>query len=399
MSAAARWTRPSDLVAQVRKRWDRGELLSAMVSDEPVFPLRLGLRPPTSTDLTEHFEDVRAWVAELREMKHVRLQMREFRHRIRGASALPEQAWLDSLEDALALIQRGGQAAAFRRQFDVIRQRQPALTPWLQRHPLRALELRDRWPRLLDVIDWLQRNPRPGLYLRQVDIPGVDSKFIERHRAVLSELLDLALPASAIDPGARGAGGFIRRYGFQAKPMQLRFRLLDPELALLPGVRGGDITLDADSFRMLRCPVTRVFITENEINFLAFPEVPGAMVLFGAGYGFQHLDGCEWLQRCELYYWGDIDTHGFAILDQLRRRFSHVRSLLMDRATLLAHRELWGEENTPITHDLGHLGEDERALYDALRDQRLGQRNVRLEQELIGFAWVRQALEELPGPD
>ena len=121
------------------------------------------------------------------------------------------------------------------------------------------------------MIDWLQRNPRPGLYLRQVDIPGVDSKFIERHRAVLSELLDLALPASAIDPGARGAGGFIRRYGFQAKPMQLRFRLLDPELALLPGVRGGDITLDADSFRMLRCPVTRVFITENEINFLAFP--------------------------------------------------------------------------------------------------------------------------------
>src|SRR5699024_2033053 len=89
VSAAARWTRPSDLVAQVRKRWDRGELLSAMVSDEPVFPLRAGLRPPTSTDLTEHFEDVRAWVAELREMKHVRLQMREFRHRIRGASALP----------------------------------------------------------------------------------------------------------------------------------------------------------------------------------------------------------------------------------------------------------------------------------------------------------------------
>ena len=399
MSAAARWTRPPDLVAQVRKRWDRGELLSAMVSDEPAFPLRLRLRAPTSTDLTEHFEDVRAWVAELREMKHVRLQMREFRHRIRGASALPEQAWVDSLEDALALIQRGGQAAAFQDLFDGARQRQPALTLWLQRHPLRALELRDRWPRLLDVIEWLQRNPRPGLYLRQVDIPGVDSKFIERHRAVLSDLLDLALPASAIDPTMRGANGFIQRYGFHAKPMQLRFRLLDPGLSLLPGVRGGDITLDADSFRMLRCPVTRVFITENEINFLAFPPVRNAMVLFGAGYGFQRLEGCDWLRHCELYYWGDIDTHGFAILDQLRRRFGHVRSLLMDQATLQAHRDLWGVEDAPVAHDLEHLDDDERALYDALRDQRLGQRNIRLEQELIGFAWVRQALEKLSDMD
>src|SRR5690554_4404082 len=204
MSAAARWTRPPDLVAQVQKRWDSGELLSAMVSDAPVSPLRLSFRAPTSADLTERFDEVRAWVAEFRNTPRVRLQMREFRHRIRGASAIPEQAWLDSLDDALALIQRCGQATTFRNLFDDVRQQQPTLAPWLQRHPLRALELRDRWPRLLSVIDWMQRNPRPGMYLRQVDIPGVDSKFIERHRGLLSELLDLALPASAIDPAARG---------------------------------------------------------------------------------------------------------------------------------------------------------------------------------------------------
>ena len=38
-------------------------------------------------------------------------------------------------------------------------------------------------------------NPRPNIYLRQVDLPGLHTKFIEAHRGVLAELLDLALPS------------------------------------------------------------------------------------------------------------------------------------------------------------------------------------------------------------
>jgi hypothetical protein len=68
-------------------------------------------------------------------------------------------------------------------------------------------------------------------------------------------------------------------------------------------------------------PSQRVFITENETNFLAFPEVADAIVVFGAGYGWEALARASWLHRCQLHYWGDIDTHGFAILDQLRGYF------------------------------------------------------------------------------
>jgi hypothetical protein len=34
-------------------------------------------------------------------------------------------------------------------------------------------------------------------------------------------------------------------------------------------------------------------------------------------------------------YWGDLDTHGFAILDELRAHCPHAESLLMNRATFL----------------------------------------------------------------
>jgi len=98
-----------------------------------------------------------------------------------------------------------------------------------------------------------------------------------------------------------------------------------------------------------------------------------------------------------LHYWGDIDTHGFAILDQLRGKFAQVESFLMflmDRQTLMAHRALWGEEEKPALHDLPRLDARERALFDELRDNRI-RRALRLEQERIGFHWVQAALARI----
>jgi hypothetical protein len=300
--------------------------------------------------------------------------------------------WLDNLQSALALIGQTRDAQRFVALCQQTGLAQPGLQAWLLRRPLQALELADRWPRVLSVVAWLQAHPRPGVYLRQVDVPGVDSKFIEAHRGVLSELLDLALPPEVVDPTATGLAQFARRFGFLDKPVRVRFRLLDAGVPMLPGCqRLSDITLDAASFAALNPDVERVFITENETNFLAFPEVERGLVVFGAGYGWNALAQAAWLQRCALHYWGDIDTHGFAILDQLRVHYPLAASFLMDRETLLAHREHWGEEPEPVRHELPRLTPAESAVYDALRFEQL-QPRLRLEQERIGFGWVSARL-------
>jgi hypothetical protein len=41
-------------------------------------------------------------------------------------------------------------------------------------------------------------------------------------------------------------------------------------------------------------------------------------------------------------YWGDLTSHGFAILNQLRARGVDATSALMEMATLFDHRDLWG---------------------------------------------------------
>ena len=386
------WTTPADLRAQVQRLWDRGDLLRAAVSAAPSWPLRLSLKTPGAADLSDRFEAVREWVRALAGTPHVRIDWREWNHRVQGTQRLPAAVWLDTLQGALALIGKARQAQRFEALWQQTADTQPALQAWLHRRPLPALELADRWERLLAVVAWLQAHPRPGVYLRQVDVPGVDSKFIEAHRGTLTELLDLALPPEAVETGASGVAQFTRRFGFLDKPVRIRFRLLDPALPSLPGCHAvagvlPDVTLDATSFAALTLPVERVFITENETNFLAFPPVARAIVVFGAGYGWEALARAAWLHRCRLHYWGDIDTHGFAILDRLRGHFRHVTSLLMNRETLLAHRSHWGEEPEPVHHDLSGLTPQEAALYDDLRFDRL-QPRLRLEQERIGYGWL-----------
>jgi hypothetical protein len=386
------WSTSAGLRTQIQRLWDRGELLRAMVSPAVEWPLRLTLKTPTASDVSDRFDSVREWARNLADYPHVRLDWREWNHRVQGTQRLPSAAWLDTLPDALVMLGKARLAERFQQLWEQTQATQPALLPWLLKRPLHALELSDRWSRLLAVVAWLQAHPRPGVYLRQVDIPGVDTKFTEANRGVLTEWLDLALPSGAIDASATGLSQFNRRYGFLDKPLRIRFRLLDASLPQLPGCHGySDISLDADRFAQLALPVQRVFITENEINFLAFPQVAKAIVVFGAGYGWGALAPAAWLNRCGVHYWGDIDTHGFAILDRLRSHFPHVVSFLMDRQTLMAHREHWADEPEPLDQTLTRLTDEEAALYGELRSGSL-QPKLRLEQERVGFQWLLNAI-------
>ena len=90
--------------------------------------------------------------------------------------------------------------------------------------------------------------------------------------------------------------------------------------------------------------VEKIFITENKINGLTFPDMPLSLIIFGLGYGVQSLKKVEWLKSKQILYWGDIDTHGFSILSMIRHYFPDIRSFLMDKRTLLHFKDMWVKE-------------------------------------------------------
>jgi len=376
--SAKEWTTPADLRRQVQRHWDSGRLLAAGVA----FPLELRLRGPDARALSDRFDEVRNWIRELERESRYAIEWREINHRLLGRNRVPVRIVVPSEREAFELIGKTEEAARFRSLAAVTAQKLPDLGAWLAQRPLVALQNAADWDRILSVLLWFREHPRSGLYLRQLDIAGVDTKFIETRKPLLSELLDIVLNPE------NDNRNFEQRYGLASKPSQIRFRILDQRLAI-QGLT--DLAVPAREFDGLDLPVKRVFITENEINGLAFPDVPGGLVIFGLGYGLDRLSEVRWLPERALHYWGDIDTYGFHILDRLRVLFPDVQSLLMDRDTLLAHEPLWVRESTSFNAELPRLTAAEYELYDDLRHHRLGVR-VRLEQERIPFGWLERAL-------
>ncbi len=393
------WTTPDDVRGQVQRLWDRGRILAARLGGEPLFPLSVRLTKPTVRELGERFAEARDWIRALEEGSKAakgagyEIGYAEINHRQLGANRVPQSLLVPSEADALTLIGKRRQVELFDRLVADTRDTHPALLSWIAAHPLQLLDHTEDWPQLLAVVSWFAAHPRPSIYARQIAVPGVHTKFLESRKRLLAELLDLVLPAEAVDQQASGAQAFEQRYGLVAKPALVRFRVLDPRLRL-HGLK--DVSTPVTEFAGLNWPVQRVFITENEINGLAFPQAADSLVIFGLGYGIDRLGQIPWLRDKSIFYWGDLDTHGFAILDGLRAIFPAAHSFLMDRATLLSHRALWVAEAERCDKALTRLSAEESEVYDELRFDRVGTR-VRLEQERIAFDQVESAVAGLLG--
>ena len=391
------WTTPDDVRAQVQRLWDRGRILSARLGGEALFPHAVRMKRPQVRELSDRFAEARTWIRTLEEGSKsavgagYEVVYAEVNHRQLGMNRVPQSLVVPSAEDALALIGKRRQVELFDRLVQTTRDAHPELVPWIAKWPLDLLEHAGDWERILAVVTWFRTHPRPGIYARQIDVAGVHTKFIEAHRRLVSEHLDLVLPIDAIDQRASGAQAFDQRYGLLEKPILVRFRVLDDRLRI-HGLC--DITAPVAQFARLDLPVRRVFITENEVNGLAFPSAEASIVIFGLGYGVDRLGLVPWLQDKGIFYWGDLDTHGFAILDSVRSILPSVRSFLMDRGTLLGHRALWGEEPDRYDKPLSQLTPAENGVYEDLRFDRFGVR-VRLEQERIPFGHVERTLQSL----
>ena len=391
------WTTEADITASVEKLWRGGKLPAAMLRGDALFPLSIKLKGPSEREAVSEMDAVRRWSAALSARSKERLGAgyrvvtRRRRSPILGENDMPERAVIESFEDAIALISKKKEARLLEKMADETAERLPALLAFIERYPIRALSEAADWPRYVDVCLRVLEAQRPGIYLREFDLPSIHTKFIKTHYKILSELLDLSLPASAVDT-ACPASDFEGRYGFRRLPVLVRMRLPLGASLFPNGVT--DISMTAEEFAACDIPCDSVLVLENLVTFLAVPRDVGRLIIWGAGYCFEHLSAARWLREKKIYYWGDIDTHGLAILSEFRGHFPQAVSLLMDEETLLAHRHLWAEEAKQAPSVPDRLTPAEAALFDALKSGRFGLK-PRLEQERIGMAEASAILSKI----
>lgn len=385
MSDPTRWTAASDIKGVVQRRWNEGLLLRAFAEGHPFPRIEVALRAPTAVDLGDHFDAARSWSEQIRrgsrDGRAYDLIEGATGGRITGRTRVPQRAVVMEFDQAWTLLGAEADAVVFRGMIESASSL-PLAQDWALAHPIAAIGLCAEWQQVLAAYRWLEENRGSSQYVRQVNAPGVDTKLIERRRVVLASMLGVPT----------GAAPFLRALGLAEKPVTVRLRFDPAVFGLSPNVT--EATFRANELQEWKAVPRTALIIENEISYLSVPVPDGGVVLWGKGFDVEESASLRWLAGASVTYWGDLDTHGFAILDRVRAHLPGVQSILMDRETLLANEGLWGLEAKPTKALLSRLDQDEVSLYRDLVADRYG-RTVRLEQERIPWDWVLGRLSKI----
>lgn len=218
-----------------------------------------------------------------------------------GRNRLPVRAVVSTFDQAWTVLRVAGAV----RRFDellALAHEHPQVRQWVVGQPLRALELAAEMPQLIAAFVWLDSRRQSQRYLREISAPGVDTKFAERHRPVLASML--GVPSTA--------AGFLAGLGLRSKPSLVRLRPA-PSLGLPDPLT--ELAARSEELAQLRVEPRTAVIVENEISYLSIDIPEDGVVIWGKGFDVDNVGRLRWLADADIEYWGDIDTHGFAILD------------------------------------------------------------------------------------
>lgn len=379
---------PEDIKALLARRFagKHREWLAQTPSGEK-WPLELSLSVPSEEEAYQDLEGVRAWIRAWQACDGPgSVAWTERRWRSLGTQRIPEKLVLFGPQDVASWAGHSTRWTRAVARYGELIGLWPSLEKSLPRYFDVLADYSDpEFGRLVGMLKWIQANPCSNLYPRQIPVEGLDSKWLETRKGLIADLV------AAIQSDSESNKDFYARCGLTALPGLVRLRILDANLRSQVGELS-DIAALPREIAGLSLPVERLYIVENIQSGLAYPDVRGAVLVMGLGYSVDLLGGIPWMKEARSLYWGDCDTHGFAILSRARTYLPDLESVMMDKETLLAHKPLWTEESEQHAgRELSGLTVNESEIYRGLKEQRWGYK-VRLEQERISWDYATRKL-------
>ena len=307
------------------------------------------------------------------------VEYQTIKNRQHGVQDIPTSISFQTESDYLKYINKEKETAKFKIGIADIFASFPELKDWVYKNPNKVIE--NNWDSLLKVCQYFKNNPKPQLYIRELPIQ-VHTKFIERNKGVIKELLEIIIADYVNVEENR----FEPRFNLKFDEPIVRFRILDKSISqhFFSGI--DDISIPISQFQQLNLPVQTVYMVENVMNLLTFPPLKDSLVIWGKGFCVDVLKDVKWLNNKKIYYWGDLDAHGFQILSEIRAHFNHVESFLMDKATFDKFYEGDKGKETNVEKYL-YLTPEETEMFEYLKDN-----NLRLEQEKIPFEYASKRI-------
>lgn len=320
------------------------------------------------------------WIKEIAKYRKTETQLGytiETEEKKRQGQDIIKSIYFSTQEDFLYFIGKQLEFEDLTKKINFIVIQIPELKPWiLDNLSLVFKNQYQNWQGIINVCRYFLKNPRPNVYLRQIDA-DIDTKFIETNTSLLISLLDYLIPNDIKDNSVRK---FEKRYYVDFEEKLLRIRFLDPQTYLHPLISNIGIIMDeAKNLEIPNCK--NVLIVENQTSFIAFqqlPIIPNTIAIWGKGFAVVELQYLNWLKDKKVFYWGDIDAHGLQILHEFRKYYPNCINLMMDMETLKKFSSKIIQGKTTKITQLPYLTSEELTLFDYLQSN-----NLRLEQERI----------------
>ena len=242
------------------------------------------------------------------------------------------------------------------------------------------------WSDICLCAEWLNKNQDSKLYIREIPLP-VHTKFIEQNEKIIQSLTDKAgSPLS-----------FEETFGLRTESDFVRFRSLSTN-ALFPfsAINLSECQITIENFKKLDdsflSQIKNIFIVENKMVYLTFPQVPNSICIWGQGYKVNTLNSIDWFNSKNIYYFGDLDEHGFDILSSYRRYYSNIQSFCMNQSDWINHLQYAVEGKKLDGNQIPqNLTKAEKETFQIIRTSK----NNRLEQERISISYIQEKIQNI----
>ncbi|OPH33692.1 Wadjet anti-phage system protein JetD domain-containing protein [Moraxella lacunata] len=408
---------PDDIINILHKDWqNKPKRIDRLLNHH--YPITIKIGTPTANDLKNHLAMVREhfiiwhnFEKEILNHGNIALIWQNKKYQSLGNVDYPDYLQLNSYQDWLFLLKIRQTETAKQLSWVIDLLEHEYIKHHLSKHDdltfhqLTLIITSDKYydesvdtmVSIIILAKYLDKHIMAGYSLRSFDINTIinrcaesekhylykshfDSKFFERYTYLFEQLLELRF---ANEVKSVGLAHFL---GVDNNAHWLLLSECCDEPLYLPfsQIYAPHHELDPDK---IICD--NILIVENKHSLKQLPTLKNTLMILGAGNNLSWLKNKSW-QHKKLYYWGDIDTWGMAILAKAQTCQSHIVPILMDHDILNAHRhkivpEPKSIENTPIG-----LNDTQLALFHHLKNNQ-----IRLEQEFIELDYVRSTMIEL----
>lgn len=373
---------PAELANRMARQWQNADLREQRLLRPESWPLTLSIGKPTGIAIRDRIGEIRNHLRQWREVTTGLVQWQPIRFQSTSEAIDIPTHWI--LETPSQWVQATG-SGEVKREFETLSRLASRLDPCFHSLIVRRRSLVMDKPesdviRSGEVALQLQPGCAGGMPLRALSVAGIDSKFFERNRQMVTLMLDVLFDGQTSETGLEAFLG--------AEDEGHHWLLIaDLDGSLLPF---SQMRVRAHELQSTPLPGERLILVENERCLHQLPKLPGTIAVLGSGLNLSWLNA-KWLKGRVTAYWGDIDTWGLSMLASARKHLPLVTPLLMDGITFDTFAEASSVAEPQPASSIAPLGLNgtEVELYQRLIQSDRG----RLEQEFLPVDVVQRAIK------